>query len=127
MNSQRFIESRQRDNFRFGASAGLLLLGLGALVANQMQQRVILRHENNLTIAGFVEFRADTPDLQTKLSLLQHYQVLQRVNGERIRYVYADPDVCGCFYIGSQQAYDLYRKQRLARHLAYPQPFTAGM
>jgi hypothetical protein len=127
MNSQRFIESGQRDNFRFGASASLLLLGLGALVANQMQQTVIIRHENNLSIAGFVEFRADTPDLQTKLDLLPHYQVLQRVNGETIRYVYADPDVCDCFYVGSQQAYDVYRKQRLARHLADSQPFTAGM
>jgi hypothetical protein len=127
MNSQKFIESRQRDNFRFGAFAGLLLLGLGTLVANQMQQTVIIRHESHLSIAGFVEFRADTPDLQTKLDLLPHYQVLQRVNEETIRYVYADPDVCDCFYVGSQQAYDVYRKQRFARHLADPQPFTAGM
>jgi hypothetical protein len=58
---------------------------------------------------------------------LPHYQVLQRVNEETIRYVYADPDVCDCFYVGSQQAYDVYRKQRFARHLADPQPFTAGM
>lgn len=86
-----------------------------------------MRHESNLSIAGFVEHRADTPDLQTKLDLLPPHQMLQRVHGETIRYVYADPDVCDCFYVGSQQAYDLYQKQRLARHLADQLPFTARM
>ncbi|MHB8723367.1 MAG: hypothetical protein ACYDAH_18520 [Steroidobacteraceae bacterium] len=127
MNSQRFVESKQRRNFRFGASAGLLLFGLGALLANQMQQRSIVRHESNLSIAGFVEHRADTPDLRTKMDLLPPHQVLQSVHGETIRYVYADPDVCDCLYVGSQQAYDLYQRQRLARHLAAQQPFTARM
>jgi hypothetical protein len=126
-NFQRFVESRQRDNFRLGASAGLLLLGLGALIANQMQQRVIMRHEDNLSIAGFVVHRADTPDLQATLDLLPSHQVLQRVHGETIRYVYADPDVCDCFYVGSQQAYDLYQKQRLERHLADQQRIAARM
>lgn len=127
MNSQKFVDSTQRSNFRLGASAGLLLFGLGALVANQMQQRGIMRHENNLSIAGFVEHRADNPDLQKKLDLLPPHQVLQSVHGETTRYVYADPDVCGCFYVGSQQAYALYQKQRLARHLAEEQSFTARM
>ena len=127
MNSQRFVESRRRDNFRFGASAGLLLFGLGVLIANQMQQRVIMRHENNLSIAGFVVHHADTADLQTTLDLLPSHQVLQRVHGETILYVYADPDVCDCFYVGSQQAFDLYQQQRLARHLAGQQPIAARM
>ena len=127
MNSQRFIESRRRDNFRLGASAGLLLFGLGALITNQMQQRAIMRHETNLSIAGFVVHRADTPDLQAKLDLLPPHQVLQRVHGETIRYVYADPDVCDCLYVGTQHAYDLYQKQRLARHLDDLQPPTARM
>jgi hypothetical protein len=126
-NFQKFAESRQRNNFRLGASAGLLLFGLGALIANQMQQRVIMRHEDNLSIAGFVVHRADTPDLQTTLDLLPSHQVLQRVRGETIRYVYADPDVCDCLYVGSQQAYDLYQKQRLARHLADQQRIAARM
>jgi hypothetical protein len=126
-NFPRFVESRQRDNFRLGASAALLLFGLGALIANQMNQRVIMRHENNLSIAGFVVHRADTPDLQATLDLLPSHQVLQRLHGEAIRYVYADPDVCDCFYLGSQQAYDLYQKQRLARHLADKKPIAPRM
>ena len=127
MKSQRFVESRQRDNFRLGASAGLLFFGLGALIANQMQQRVIMRRETNLSIAGFVVRRADKPEVQIKLDLLPSHQVLQRVQGKTIRYVYADPDVCDCLYVGSQQAYDLYQQQRLARRLAAQQPNTERM
>jgi hypothetical protein len=125
MNSPRFTKSRQRLHFRLGTSAGFLLLGLGALAANQMQQRVIMRRERNLSVAGFVEHHADTPDLQTKLDLLPPHLVVQRVHGETIRYVYADPEVCDCYYVGSQQAYDLYQKLRLAPHLANQQVSTA--
>jgi len=62
--------------------------------------------------------RPNTPELRTRLDLLPPHQILQRVYEETIRYVYADPDVCGCLYVGSQQAYDLYQKQRLARMYA---------
>jgi hypothetical protein len=127
MNSQRFIESRQRSNFRLGASAGLLLFGLSVLVANRLQQRGIMRHENNLMIAGFVEHRVETYNLQTKLDLLPSHHLLRSMQGETIQYIYADPDVCDCLYVGSQQAYDLYQKQRLARHLADQRALTARM
>jgi hypothetical protein len=124
MNSPRFIESRRRSQFRLGTSAGLLLLGLGALVANQMQQRVIMRRENNLSVAGFVVHPADEPGLLTNFDLWPPHQVLQRVQGGTIRYVYADPDVCDCLYVGSPQAYDLYQKLWLERRPAHQQPNT---
>jgi hypothetical protein len=108
-------------------SVFFLLFGLGALVANQMQQRVIMQRESTLSVAGFVAHHADTPDLQTKLDLLPAHQVLRRVYGETIHYVYADPDVCECLYVGSQGAYDLYQKLRIERHLAHQQRITARM
>jgi hypothetical protein len=110
-----------------GTSAGFLLFGVGALVANQMQQRVIMRRENNLSVAGFVVHPADTPGLRANLDLLPPHQVLQRIEGGTIHYVYADPDVCDCFYVGSPQAYDLYEKLWLERHPAHQQPITARM
>lgn len=124
MNSPRFIESRRRSQFRLGTSAGLLLLGLGALVANRTQHRVIMRREYNLSVAGFVVHPADTPGLRTNLDPLPPHQVLQRVQGGRIRYVYADPNVCDCLFVGSPQAYDLYQKLWLERHPAHQQPNT---
>ena len=33
-------------------------------------------------------------------------------------YLFADPLVCGCLYLGSNAAYRLYREQAVRRHLA---------
>jgi len=33
-------------------------------------------------------------------------------------YLYADPMVCGCIYVGDQNAYDQYRQQMAARQTA---------
>jgi hypothetical protein len=32
------------------------------------------------------------------------------VRPDKIRYVYADPDVCDCLYVGSQHAYERYKQ-----------------
>jgi hypothetical protein len=32
--------------------------------------------------------------------------------------LYADPTVCGCIYVGDQNAYDQYRQQMAARRTA---------
>jgi hypothetical protein len=32
--------------------------------------------------------------------------------------LYADPTVCGCIYVGDQNAYDQYRRQMAARRTA---------
>jgi hypothetical protein len=41
-----------------------------------------------------------------------------RQNGDTIHYVYADPLVCDCLYVGTQQACDQYRMNQLSQHLA---------
>jgi len=48
-----------------------------------------------------------------------------RQDGDRVYYVYADPVVCGCLYVGTQQAYNQYKANELAQHLADEQLLTA--
>ena len=86
-----------------------LLLGSGGLDACQMQQSALIQQENSLAAAGFIVRIANTPERQAMLHRLPPNQFVQRVNGHIIHYVYADPFACGCLYIGSKQAYDLYR------------------
>ena len=109
VNSPRFVHQRQRNNFRYATVVGFLL-GIGALVACQMQQQVIIQHEDNLAAAGFTMRPPNTPELQTLLNQLPAHHVVQRVRPDKIRYVYADPDVCDCLYVGSQHAYELYKQ-----------------
>jgi hypothetical protein len=83
-----------------------LLLGLGGC---QFQQQAIIQNENNLSAAGFTVRIANTAERQAMLNRLPPNRFVQRVNGGVTHYIYADPQACGCLYIGSQQAYDRYR------------------
>ena len=74
--------------------------------------------EDMLADTGFVPKRANSASRVSALkSLPPHQFVMQTVNG-KTRYVYADPTVCGCLYVGDQQAYDQYRQRMAARQTA---------
>ena len=48
------------------------------------------------------------------------------MNGRTV-YLYGDPLVCGCVYIGSEQAYDKYREQMFQQHLVNQRELTAQL
>jgi len=60
------------------------------------------------------------------LARLPADKFVMRQNGDRVHYVYADPLVCGCLYVGTQQAYNQYKANELAQHLADEQQLTRG-
>jgi hypothetical protein len=112
--------------FRYGAMTGLLLAA-GLLSACQTQQQLVAQREDNLAAAGFIVRPANTPDRQVMLHRLPPHQFVQRVNGDVVHYVYADPLVCGCLYVGTQQAYNQYKANQLQKNLADEQQMTASM
>lgn len=59
------------------------------------------------------------------LSRLPPNHFVKRENGDTIHYIYADPLVCGCLYVGTQQAYGQYRQDQQKRQLADEQRMTA--
>ena len=59
------------------------------------------------------------------LTRLPANQFVMRQNGDTIHFVYADPLVCGCLYVGTQQAYDQYKANQLQQHLADEQSMAA--
>lgn len=95
------------------------------LAACQTAPPDIGAYEDNLAAAGFLMKPANTPERQTMLSQLPPHQFLIRATGNAVHYVYADPLVCDCLYVGSQQAYDRYRSNQLAQHLASEQQLAA--
>jgi hypothetical protein len=106
------------------AMIGTLLVA-GALSACETQRQRISEHEDQLSAAGFIIKPANTPDRQAMLARLPANKFVMRLNGDRIHYVYADPLVCGCLYVGTQQAYNQYKANELAQHLANEQQLTA--
>jgi hypothetical protein len=124
MMSNRSHTTVQHGNFKYGTVLGLLL-SIGALAACQTQQQIVSEHEDNLAAAGFIVRPANTPERQAMLHRLPPHVFVQRVNGDAVHYVYADPLVCGCLYVGSQQAYDQYKRDQQQKNLADEQQMTA--
>ncbi len=71
--------------------------------------------EQQLAAAGFDQKLADSPEKLANLQLLTPARKLipQERNGQ-LYYVYADPAVCRCMYVGSAAQYERARRQQLA-------------
>jgi hypothetical protein len=120
----REIDMNSSSRIKF-ATAAAVLLQLGLLTGCQTQQQIVTQREDNLAAAGFVVRPANTPERQVMLHRLPPHQFVQRINGDTVHYVYADPLVCGCLYVGTQQAYGQYKLHQQQQHLADEQQMTA--
>ncbi|HEY1301187.1 MAG TPA: hypothetical protein VGF07_11870 [Stellaceae bacterium] len=108
---------------RYWPAATLLLALAGC--ASPTQQ--VGQKEDLLAAAGFQVRTADTPQrLAAMQRLPPHRFVTRAVNGAPV-YLYADPLVCRCVYFGTQQNWDAYRREMLARQLANEAQMTAIM
>ena len=110
---------------RFGSM--LILLAVLGLAGCATQQEIVARHEDNLAAAGFIVRPANSPERQAMLNQLPPHRFIRRVHGETVSYVYADPLVCDCLYVGSQQAYNQYMYHIQQQRLADQQELTAQM
>ncbi len=97
------------------------------LSACQTEQQAVAEHEDSLAAAGFIVRPANTPERIAMLKRLPAHRFVQRVKGDQVHYVYADPLVCGCLYVGTQQAYNTYKRDRMQQQLADEQQMTAQM
>ena len=116
---------KQSRSSALGLGMAGLLLGICGLTACQTQQQVVEQREDLLSAAGFIVRPANTPERQAMLNRLPPHKFVQRVNGDVVHYVYADPLVCGCLYVGTQQAYNQYKANQLQQHLADEQQMAA--
>ena len=98
-----------------------------ALTACATPQEIVASKEDNLAAAGFVQRPANTPARQAMLDRLPPHRFVRTVHGDTVVYVYADPLVCDCLYVGSQQAYGNYQSYLQQRALADQQETTAQL
>ncbi|QDH16194.1 hypothetical protein [Swingsia samuiensis] len=71
----------------------------------------ILRKEKTLAENGFTAHPADTTARWQMMNLLPAKKVTYRMQGTQKIMLYSDPIACGCVYMGSPQAYNLYIKK----------------
>ena len=105
----------------WGAIVGLIL-GVAGCVSPQQQAA---QKEDLLAAAGFQVKIADTPQRLAAMKRLPPNKFVTKVvNGQPV-YLYADPLVCGCLYVGSQDAYNRYKAHEQVQRLADEQLLTA--
>lgn len=83
--------------------------------------------EDMLAAAGFTLVPANTPQRQASLSQLPPHKFAHQVRNNRVVFVYADPTICDCLYVGDQAAYDRYRANVFQKNIANEQEMTAQM
>jgi hypothetical protein len=88
---------------------------------------VVQNKEDMLSAAGFTLVPANTPQRQASLSSLPPHKFVHQVRGGKVLFIYADPTICDCLYVGNQAAYDSYRANVFQKNLANEQQMTAQM
>ncbi len=106
------------------ATACALVL-LAGLAGCETQQQVVAAKEDSLAAAGFTQVPANTPARMAMLSRLPANHFIRRVHGDAVTYVYGDPLVCNCLYVGSQQAYRQYVAVKQQQKIANEQSLAA--
>ena len=87
----------------------LAILGLCAAVAAcQTTQQTIGNKEDMMAAAGFKFVPANTPARQASFKNLPPHKFSREIKNGQVFYVYPDPTVCVCLYVGSQAAYARY-------------------
>jgi hypothetical protein len=116
------------SHYRKSKFAALIVLTIGAAIsiaACQTESQMVTQREDNLAAAGFIVKPANTPERQQMLHRLPPHTFVQRVNGDVVHYVFADPLVCGCLYVGTQQAYNAYKLHQQQQNLVDEQAMAA--
>lgn len=67
------------------------------------------RTDSLFTISGFVPQIADTPEKLKHLRSLPADKLFTRTRNGKTYYLYADPNICRCVYVGTPEAYRTYQ------------------
>ena len=90
---------RQAASIVFAVNLAACAVGVGAAAAQQSAP------DNLFTAAGFKVQYADTPEKHAILRRLPPDKLVIRKRNGKTYYVYADPTICRCAYVGTPQAY----------------------
>lgn len=107
-------------------ACGVMAVGL-AVAGCATEQQLVQGKEDMLAAAGFNLRPADTPDRQVELNRLPPHRFVYQTRNGKVVCLYADPTVCHCLYIGSEAAYQQYRRLALQKQIAEEQVMAAQM
>jgi hypothetical protein len=95
---------------RLGPALALLLSASGLAAMETPGRPSLEKNSLYLSSAGFRVQVANDAAAQKKLRTLPAHRFVTEGAGGTLRYLYAEPQHCVCIFVGSQQAYDSYRR-----------------
>lgn len=106
----------------------LATLAVGVvLVSTGCTRQVVEQKEDLLSAAGFRVKTANTPERRESLrSLPPHELVRDELDGREV-WVYADPLVCNCLYVGTPEEYQRYQRLNVQQDIANSRLMAARM
>ena len=99
-------------------ATGLSAIVCLALSACATTSAHVEQREDLLAASGFTIRPANTPRRQALLDRLPAHHFVQRTKNGKAIFLYADPLVCDCLYIGSDKAFGTYQDTILQRQMA---------
>jgi len=75
-----------------------------------LQARDTRAAEHTLIAAGFQARPADTPKKVAQLDALTPRRLMRRPLDGQVHYIYADPIICRCLYVGGEAEYQRVRQ-----------------
>lgn len=99
----------------FGRLMALLLIGFFCDPAVSGQEATDMKLED----AGFVVRVADTPARIARLNTVSAHKFIRRVKAGHAYFMYVDPSLCKCVYLGDQDAMNNYRAMVVKRRQAF--------
>lgn len=97
------------------------LLVAAILAGCQSAPQMVADKEDLLSAAGFIAKPATTAAQIAALKTLPANKLVQQSQNNKVSYLYADPVVCQCVYLGNQAAYSKYNQMVFQRNLAQDQ------
>ncbi len=106
----------------------LAMLSVGVVLASAgCTRQIVEQKEDLLSAAGFRVQPANTPERRQSLKTLpKHELVREEMNGREV-WVYADPLVCNCLYVGTPEEYQRYQRLQVQRDIATDRLMAAQM
>ncbi len=119
---------RSRSRLTRVPRAPLAALAVAAVLAGCVSpQQLVANQEGMLAAAGFQARPANTAERQAMLGSLPPDRVVSRPEGDRMAYLFADPLVCQCLYVGGPQEWSRYQAILVQQRIADQQVLAAQM
>ena len=110
---------------RFGWTLATSALCLAVAGCTDPSQKV-MNKEDLMIASGFKFVPANTPERQAAFRQLTPHKFVRQMKGDKVIYVYPDPTICVCLYVGGPKAYAAYRARVFDKQIADEQQMTAN-